>query len=105
MCQICDDHYLPLYAPDASPFAPQFPPEHCVSCHRRVPERGYYIACGECGHAYATRWRLLWDYRVKRWQVGRRSTFLPREGWWLSLLGGWWWPSRIYFCQCCIHDF
>lgn len=71
-----------------------FQPDHCVSCHTDQPGRGY-IRCFECGHTYRTRWHLLAAY----WRI-----VLQMDGWqwWRSLRLR---PSRIYFCQCCIHDF
>lgn len=98
-CQTCEQYES---RPDAI-----FPPDHCLSCHEDQP-RPFYIWCFECGHTYRTRWHLLVAYRVKRWQVRRAyRTIDPddREPVWSVLLGGWWRPSRISFCQCCIHDF
>ena len=70
-------------------------PDHCWSCHRDQPRRGY-IRCFECGHTYRTRWHLLAAY----WRI-----VLQMDGW----LGAWRAvrvrPGRISFCQCCIHDF
>lgn len=80
-------------------------PRHCWSCHRDQAGRAY-IVCFECGHAYRTRWHLLAAYRRGRWRSrhfghGGVPDITP----WVALLRGWWRPSQISFCQCCIHDF
>lgn len=79
--------------------------DHCWSCHRDQPRRGY-IRCFECGHTYRTRWHLLGAYRHRRWRsrhFGQGG--IPDISPWAAFFRGWWRPSRISFCQCCIHDF
>lgn len=92
---------------------------HCVSHQVDEPGDGY-IACGECGHNYRTPLALAWAWHVSAWRlwwfelrachntwVGRRTlwswrirtalllwrVFIPR------------WPSQIWYCQECSHDF
>ena len=77
-------------------------PRCCAGCHELMPKRGYQH-CAECGHVYRTRWHLLAVYRSERWQYSR--TFPGEYGLLRLLFGGPWRPSKINFCQCCIHDF
>lgn len=74
----------------------------CEGCGGRWHLRRWYLQCFECGHVYRTRWRLLAMYRWERWRYSR--TF-PGEYALLRLLfGPPWRPSKVAFCQCCIHD-
>jgi hypothetical protein len=90
---------------------------HGRVCHARNAR--CYIRCGECGHPYRTRWHLLAAYRAvimrdwwQEWRHGRPryigniifgvSPWMTR---WYEPVANTWRPSKIYFCQCCTHDF
>lgn len=77
--------------------------ELCDACGRTWYAGRCYRQCAECGHVYRTRWHLWLAY----WRefLAYRRTFpgeysLPRVVW-----ETWRRPSKVYFCQCCIHDF
>lgn len=65
----------------------------CWSHHRNesITRRTFQV-CFECGHVW-TRW-ALWRSYIKA--AGECGVGLRR---WIKR------PSRIYFCQVCIHDF
>ena len=93
--------FLPTcYDPDARTY------EHPYCCRRLCHEpeveskpSSYYVSCFECRHYYRTRWHLAAAYLRRivedrmwwaiHWQTLRRVLR----------------PSRIFFCQCCSHDF
>lgn len=56
-----------------------------------------YIVCFECGHIYKTRWHLAWVAAVTMLRF--HNGYLRRNWKWVMF------PSRISFCQECIHDF
>jgi hypothetical protein len=75
----------------------------CQACDHTWYAGRCYIQCAECGHVYRTRLHLLLAYRWAMWRSYREW----KDGVtaWSALTRGAWRPSRIYFCQCCIHDF
>lgn len=77
----------------------------CLGCWKSWSAGRCYLQCFECGHVYRTRWHLLAAYRWLRWQGWYRWGWMADQGFWSGLLGGWWRPSKIFFCQCCNHDF
>lgn len=96
---------------------------HCYSHHIDEPADGAYLVCFECGHVYRTALVLWWEHLresgrlalkdlrrpmnppawaeldIPKWQRGRRAALLMLA---LAVLCR---PSRITFCQHCIHDF
>jgi hypothetical protein len=60
--------------------------ELCDACGRTWYAGRCYRQCAECGHVY--RRTFPGEYSLPRvvWETWRR-------------------PSKVYFCQCCIHDF
>lgn len=86
----------------------------CSRCHE-VDMRRLYIRCYECCHPYRTRWHLwaaYWRIHIRHWWQDWRGRGLrppaSRPDWrvkWWHAFSGYWRPSRIPFCQCCIHDF
>lgn len=94
----------------------------CSRCHE-VDLPRLYIRCLECCHPYRTRWHLLfayWRAHVRHWWREWRTDqpsggrllidalelgFEWRPTRWWHIFHGYWRPSRIPFCQCCIHDF
>jgi hypothetical protein len=80
---------------------------HCMGCGMVVPTRGY-VGCGECGHVYRTRWHLLYAYwgvfLPIWWHDWRHPMFPGFRSRWYDVFRGRLRPSRIYFCQCCLHD-
>lgn len=101
-----------------------------VHCYSHMVDEWYptiYIACLECGHAYHTKWSLWRAYQRAKWSMAR-SAWRARPRRWRALRGpvdpwgpplgdnpiGITWdavltlsrrPSKIYFCQECVHDF
>lgn len=76
----------------------------CEACGKTWYAGRCYIRCLECGHVYRTRWHLWLAY----WRefLTYRRTF-PEEKYsllrvFLAVLRR---PSKVYFCQCCLHDF
>ena len=75
----------------------------CHACGQAWLIRGWYVRCFECGHVYPTRWHLLLEYRWERlryWRTFRQDYSLAR-----IVFGPIWRPSKIVYCQCCLHDF
>jgi hypothetical protein len=85
--------------------SPRFLPggDECQVCGKTWYGTRCYVLCFECGHVYRTRWHLLAAYRHMRLASWRRYGHESHWAW--AYLCGWWRPSRISFCQCCIHDF
>ena len=75
----------------------------CEGCQQRRTLRRWYLRCFECGHVYRTRWHLLGAYWREMWTYSRifpKGYSLPR-----LIVNTWRRPGKIYFCQCCLHDF
>lgn len=76
----------------------------CLGCWKVwYAGRRRYLQCFECQHVYRTRWHLLWAYRVESWRAWR--LWPDEQPLRVALFGRVWRPSKITFCQCCIHDF
>jgi hypothetical protein len=105
---------------------------HCHSCHVDEPDVGAFIYCYECGHVYQTRWALKRAYLREALPMYWHDAFGPRPtggitlhhsggddiflpftpprfyrpiAAWLLVRSLFRRPSRISFCQECIHDF
>lgn len=88
----------------------------CGRCH--AGDERAYVRCGECGHPYRTRWHLWfaylrehvlawwWEMHTVRWrQPSGLAPVFPRTRWWDLFDMRCWRPGRVFFCQCCTHDF
>lgn len=96
--------------------------QHCYSHHIDEPATGAYIVCFECGHVYRTAFELWWQHLRQAARLARRDLRHPlNPPWWTELDIPKWQrgrraalamvahavvcrPSRISFCQHCIHD-
>lgn len=97
--------------------------EHCYSHAVDEPADGAYIVCFECGHVYPSALRLWWDHLRQAARLARKDFRRPlNPPWWAELDIPKWQrgrraalamlgravvcrPSRISFCQHCVHDF
>jgi hypothetical protein len=84
---------------------------YCHNTNEVCAEKHVYIVCFECGHIWTKRTLLKAYHRQSKLSdtvIDPTGLFGPVSRW--SQVRYWFhrWtmrPSRIYFCQECIHDF